>query len=115
MKRSAAAIWQGSLKQGSAALTAQSYVLGASPRSLHSRFAPPATEGAEELIAAAHTGFLAMALSCSRSKAVGIHEQLKVTAEITLDNISIRGWAVTSSHLVLVAKGPRMQTAHFVR
>lgn len=104
MKRSATAIWQGSLKEGSRALSAETYLFRAKPHSFHFRFDSPATTGGQEFIAAAYDNCLAMALSDVLSAADDTHRELRVAAELILDNILVQGWSITSAHLVLVGK-----------
>jgi osmotically inducible protein OsmC len=113
MKRSASAVWQGSLKSGTGALTAPGGALHATPYSFASRFASGAGTNPEELIAAAHAGCFAMALSGALGEAGFTPERLEVTAEVSLDNVPPAGWTVTASHLVLTAKVPGIVAAQF--
>jgi osmotically inducible protein OsmC len=113
MKRSASAVWQGSLKAGTGTLTAPGGALHATPYSFASRFATGAGTNPEELIAAAHAGCFAMALSGALGEAGFTPERLEVTAEVSLDNVPPAGWTVTASHLVLAAKVPGIAAAQF--
>jgi osmotically inducible protein OsmC len=113
MKRSASAVWQGSLKSGTGTLTAPGGALHATPYSFASRFASGAGTNPEELIAAAHAGCFAMALSGALGEAGFTPERLEVTAEVSLDNVPPAGWTVTTSHLVLTAKVPGIAAAQF--
>jgi len=113
MKRTATAVWQGSLKEGKGSLTAPGGALHDTPYSFGSRFASGAGTNPEELIAAAHSGCFAMALSAALGEAGFTAERLEVTAEVSLDNVPPKGWSVTASHLVLTAKIPGIDSAKF--
>jgi osmotically inducible protein OsmC len=63
MNRSASAVWQGGLKDGSGRLTTQSGVFKDQPYSFQTRFGDTPGTNPEELIAAAHAGCFSMALS----------------------------------------------------
>ena len=56
MKRSASAVWNGSLKTGTGSLTTPGGALKSAPYSFTSRFESGAGTNPEELIAAAHSG-----------------------------------------------------------
>src|SRR5205085_11797506 len=62
MKRTASAVWQGTLKEGKGTLSTPSAVLRDTPYSFRSRFADGTETNPEELIAAAHAGCFSMAL-----------------------------------------------------
>ena len=113
MKRTASAVWQGSLKAGKGALTAPGGALKNTEYSFGSRFESGAGTNPEELIAAAHAGCFAMALSGVLGEAGFTPERLEVTAEVSLDNVPPAGWTVTASHLILTAKIPGIAAAKF--
>ncbi|MDR3712029.1 MAG: OsmC family protein [Puia sp.] len=108
MKRTANAIWNGSGKDGTGHLTTQSSTLNKTQYSYKSRFEQGVGTNPEELIAAAHAGCFAMALSFALQGAGLTADTLDVTAEITLDNGTI-----TTSHLVLKAKVPGVTPEKF--
>jgi lipoyl-dependent peroxiredoxin len=108
MKRTATAVWNGSGKDGSGHLTTQSTTLNNAQYSYKSRFEQGVGTNPEELIAAAHSGCFAMALSFELQKNGLTADSLDVTAEITLDNGTI-----TTSHLVLKAKIPNITEDKF--
>lgn len=108
MKRTATAVWNGSGKEGSGHLTTQSTTLDNVQYSYKSRFEQGVGTNPEELIAAAHAGCFAMALSFELQKAGFTADSLDVTGEITLDNGSI-----TTSHLILKAKVPDVTEEKF--
>lgn len=113
MKRTASAVWNGSLKEGNGTLTTPGGALKSTPYSFNSRFATGDGTNPEELIAAAHAGCFAMALSATLGEAGFKPERLEATAEVTLDNVPPKGWTVTASHLVLNAKIPGIDAAKF--
>ena len=113
MKRTATAVWNGSIKEGSGTLTAPGGALKSTPYSFKSRFTNGAGTNPEELIAAAHSGCFAMALSAALGEGGFKPERLEVTAEVSLDDVPPKGWTVTASHLVLVAKIPGIDVAKF--
>lgn len=106
MKRNASAVWQGSLKEGKGRLSAPGGALKDTEYSFGSRFATGSGTNPEELIAAAHAGCFAMALSAALGEAGFTPERLEATAEISFDNVPPQGWTITASHLVLKAKVP---------
>lgn len=63
MKRSASAVWQGSLKEGAGKLTTQSNTLSDTQYSFKTRFEDGVGTNPEELVAAAHAGCFTMQLS----------------------------------------------------
>jgi osmotically inducible protein OsmC len=113
MKRTATAVWQGSLKEGKGALTSAGGALHDTQYSFASRFATGVGTNPEELIAAAHAGCFAMALSAALGEAGFTPERIEATAEVSLDNVPPKGWTITASHLVLSAKVPGIDAAKF--
>ena len=113
MKRTATAVWNGSLKEGKGTLTAPGGALKNTQYSFGSRFENGAGTNPEELIAAAHAGCFAMALSGELGGAGAKPDELEATAEVTLENVTGKGWTVTASHLVLKAKIPGIDAAKF--
>jgi osmotically inducible protein OsmC len=113
MKRTATAVWTGPLKEGSGTLSAPGGALKSTPYSFASRFAAGNGTNPEELIAAAHAGCFAMALSATLGEAGVVPERLEATAEVSLDNVPPKGWTVTASHLVLNARIPGMDVRRF--
>ena len=113
MKRTANAVWHGSLKEGKGTLTAPGGALNKTSYSFGSRFASGPGTNPEELIAAAHAGCFAMALSGVLGEAGFTPEELNATAEVSLENVPPKGWTITASHLVLTAKVPGIDAAKF--
>ena len=113
MKRSATAVWTGSLKEGNGTLSAPGGALRSTPYSFSSRFESGAGTNPEELIAAAHAGCFAMALSAALGEAGFKPERLEATADVKLENVPSQGWSVTSSDLKLTAKVPGIDPDKF--
>ena len=112
MKRTASAVWQGSLKTGKGALTAPGGALKNTEYSFGSRFESGAGTNPEELIAAAHAGCFSMAFSAELGKAGITPQSIHTTATITLDKTDA-GFTVTESHLDMTAKIPGIDQAKF--
>ena len=113
MKRTASAHWAGGLKDGQGSVSTESGVLKDTQYSFSTRFADGIGTNPEELIAAAHAGCFAMALSATLGEAGVVPERLEATAEVSLDNVPPKGWTVTASHLVLNARIPGMDVRRF--
>ena len=105
MQRQATAIWSGGLKDGKGTLTTPTGVLKDTPYTFVTRFENTNGTSPEELIAAAHAGCFAMALSGELSKANIIAERIEATAKVTLDTIEGKP-TVTKSDLTLTVNAP---------
>jgi len=105
MKRKASAVWQGGLKDGKGIVSTDSGVLKDTPYSFATRFEDKKGTNPEELIAAAHSGCFAMAFSAILGESGITPESINATATVTLDKVD-GGFAVTESHLDVVAKAP---------
>jgi osmotically inducible protein OsmC len=105
MKSKASAVWQGGLKDGKGELSADSGVLRSIPYSFSTRFEGQKGTNPEELIAAAHSGCFAMALSAQLAEAGITAKRIAASATVTLEKTD-GGFAVTSSHLDLVVQAP---------
>ena len=105
MKRKATAVWQGGLKDGKGIVSTESGVLDKSQYSFSTRFENGKGTNPEELIAAAHAGCFAMALSGQLGSAGLTAQSLEVNCTITMEKLDA-GWTVVESALDLVAKIP---------
>jgi lipoyl-dependent peroxiredoxin len=112
MKRTASAVWQGTLKEGKGTIATQSKVLNNTPYSFRSRFGDGVETNPEELIAAAHAGCFTMALSKQLGDAGFTAERLTTTANLSLDQVG-GGFSITAIHLELVGKVPGIDAAKF--
>ncbi|HTY40574.1 MAG TPA: OsmC family protein [Thermoanaerobaculia bacterium] len=105
MKRKATAEWRGDLKTGRGTLTTDSGVLHDARYSFTTRFEGEKGTNPEELVAAAHAGCFAMALSGELGKVSLTAESLRVTATVSLEK-DASGWSITESNLELAARVP---------
>lgn len=105
MKRKATAIWEGNLKDGKGSLTADSGVFMQTPYSFGTRFENSPGTNPEELLAAAHAGCFAMALSGELNKVGLTPKKLEVTATISIEQTP-PGFSITKSQLDLTAEIP---------
>jgi len=112
MKREAKAEWQGGLQDGRGTLTTASKVLSSTPYSFKSRFADGTETNPEELIAAAHAGCFAMALSAALGGAGHNPEYVRTDAVASMEKLEA-GWTVNAIHLKVRAKVPGVDAATF--
>jgi len=112
MQRKASAIWQGGLKGGKGTISTESGVLKQTQYSFSTRFENGIGTNPEELLAAAHAGCFAMALSNELGSAGMTPNKLEATATISLEKVS-NGFSITKSHIDLVADIPGANKAKF--
>ena len=112
MKRTASAVWQGSLKEGKGTISTQSTVLNNTQYSFSTRFENGVGTNPEELIAAAHAGCFTMALSAALTKAGLPPEKLETTANLTLEQVE-GNWTITTVDLLVTAKIPNIDSTKF--
>lgn len=114
MQSTATAVWTGGLKDGKGSLAAGNGSFSGVPYDFGKRFEGTAGPGTtpEELIAAAHAGCYAMALSGSLGGAGFTPEKISVKAVVTLDRVDGKP-TVTKSALTVAAKVPGIDAAKF--
>jgi len=105
MKRKAAAVWRGGLKDGKGTISTESGVLKETQYSFSTRFENGIGTNPEELIGAAHAGCFSMAFAAELSKVGITPEYIHTVATVTLDKTDA-GFTVTESNLEMVAKIP---------
>jgi osmotically inducible protein OsmC len=105
MNRTASAAWQGGIKDGKGTISTASGVLTDARYSFGTRFEQGVGTNPEELIAAAHAGCFAMALSAQLGETGITPQNIQVTATVTLEKTAA-GWTVTASHLDVRARIP---------
>jgi lipoyl-dependent peroxiredoxin len=113
MKRNASAVWTGNLKNGKGFISSDSGVLKDTPYSFSTRFEGTPGTNPEELIAAAHAGCFTMALSAALQGAGFTAERLETTATLSLENVPVTSWTITSVHLTTVANIPGISAEKF--
>jgi osmotically inducible protein OsmC len=102
MERKASAYWLGSLQTGKGMISTSSGVLSKTPYSFSQRFGNQPGTNPEELIAAAHAGCFAMALSGELGKFKITPDSLDVAATVTLEQKDGQ-WTLTKVHLSVEA------------
>jgi osmotically inducible protein OsmC len=115
LTRKSTAVWRGNGLKGTGTLTTQSGAFKDQPCSFQTRFGSEdgkAGTNPEELLGAAHAGCFAMALSFGLSGAGHEPEELKVTADVTMDREDVH-WFVKRITLHLEAKVPGIDAAKF--
>ncbi|QXI38559.1 OsmC family protein [Pseudomonas xantholysinigenes] len=112
MKKTASAVWQGSLKDGKGHISTESGALKQAPYGFNTRFEGSPGTNPEELIGAAHAGCFSMALSMMLGEAGFTPERVDTLAEVSLDK-QADGFAITAVHLTLKAAVPGASEAQF--
>ncbi len=113
-KKTAWAVWQGGIKDGGGSISTESGVLKDAPYGFKSRFEGGKGTNPEELIGAAHAGCFSMALALMLGEAGLAVERIETHAEVSLDKVD-GGFAITSSHLTVVASIPGASAAQFAQ
>jgi osmotically inducible protein OsmC len=108
MKRSATAVWAGSLKEGDGKISTQSGVLSNAQYSFKTRFESGIGTNPEELIAAAHSGCFTMQLTAYINEA-----GYRVASIETKCDVDFQNGSVVSSHLHLIARIDDIDTKEF--
>jgi lipoyl-dependent peroxiredoxin len=114
-KRRATAVWSGTGLEGKGSLNTSNKFFDNTPYSFKARFQnEDGTLGTnpEELIAAAHAGCYAMALSFAIAQAGFVADELKTEASIVLDAVE-GGFAITGITLHLDGKVKGMEAKQF--
>ena len=112
MKRKAAAVWKGGLKDGRGVISTDSGVLAETQYSFSTRFENGVGTNPEELIAAAHAGCFSMALSGQLGNAGMTAESIRTICTITFEKTDA-GFTVTESHLDVTVRIPGADKAKF--
>ena len=110
-KRTASAVWEGTLREGKGKITLGSGAF-TGQYSFGSRFEEGVGTNPEELIGAAHAACFTMALSLILGEAKLTAEHMETKADVTLEKQG-DGFAITSVHLTLNAKIPGADKATF--
>ncbi|MBI2078945.1 MAG: OsmC family protein [Euryarchaeota archaeon] len=105
MKRTAQAVWQGTLKEGKGTLSTESGALKTVNYAFTNRFENTPGTNPEELVAAAHAGCFSMAFSNNLATAGFKPERIETSCAITFEK-DANGWAIRESALTVKAKVP---------
>jgi osmotically inducible protein OsmC len=114
MVRKAKAVWRGTGRAGSGALSTDSGVLADTPYSFKTRFENEKGTNPEELIAAAHAGCFTMALAFGLQAAGFTPSELSTEAAVTLEPEG-QGFRISRSALTLRAQVPNLDQAAFAQ
>jgi lipoyl-dependent peroxiredoxin len=98
LRRTASAVWTGSLREGTGTASVPSGVLRDAPITFASRFESGTDSNPEELIAAAHAACFSMALSAALTQAGTPPAEIRTTATVTL-TLGEGGPRITAVHL----------------
>lgn len=104
MKRTATAVWVGSLKEGNGSLTTPGGILRSTQYTFSSRFESGPGLSPDELLAAAHAGCFAMTLCGALTDAGFAPDRLEVIAEMGMESTPPGGWTIATSHLMVIAR-----------
>jgi osmotically inducible protein OsmC len=105
MLKKGSAVWTGGLKDGRGVISTETGVLNEAPYGFNARFEDGPGTNPEELIGAAHAACFSMALTAMLGEGGLKPERIATQAAITLEKIA-DGFAITASHLTVVAKIP---------
>ncbi len=112
-KRSATAMWEGDLLNGSGSVSGATGLFTDLPTSWSSRTeAPAGRTSPEELLAAAHASCFSMAFSNGLAKAGFPPERVQVTVEVTFTKEEA-GWTTTKSAITVRGKVPGIDADTF--
>lgn len=115
LTRKSTATWRGDGLHGKGTLDTQSGVFHGQPYSFQTRFGAEdgkAGTNPEELVAAAHAGCFAMALSFSLTGAGHVATELVASSTVSVDKAE-SGWFIKSIALALDAKVPGITEERF--
>ncbi len=112
MIKKGSAVWQGGIKDGGGTISTETGALDQHPYGFNARFEDGPGTNPEELIAAAHASCFSMALSLMLGEAGMTPEKIETAAAVTLEK-SDGGFAITASHLDVVATIPGADQAAF--
>jgi osmotically inducible protein OsmC len=112
MIKKAWAVWKGSFKEGGGTISTETGVLKEAPYGFKSRFEGGPGTNPEELIGAAHAGCFSMAFSVMLGEAGYTANRIETHADITFEKLA-DGFAVTQSHLTVVASIPGIDAVKF--
>ncbi len=105
MKRTATAVWQGTLKEGKGTLSTESGALKTVNYAFTNRFENTPGTNPEELVAAAHAGCFSMAFSNNLATAGFKPERIETSCAITFEK-EATGWSIKSSELTVKCRVP---------
>jgi osmotically inducible protein OsmC len=105
--------WQGGCNGGTRAMSTESGALKQAAYSMGIPFKKNSGTNPTELIAAAHAGSFALALSKELGLADSASGDMVVAATVTLEHLAA-GWTVMNMHLNVVARLPKVTQNKFI-
>jgi lipoyl-dependent peroxiredoxin len=111
MKRSADAVWNGTLKEGAGSFTVESHAIVDQKYDFRTRFESEPGTNPEELIAAAHASCFSMALSAELGKAEIVASRIATNCTITFENLALTKSVLTTTVTALGADKTKVQAA----
>lgn len=97
MKRTASAVWNGSLKEGRGTFGVGSGAIREQAYDFRKRFESEPGTNPEELIAAAHASCFTMAVSAQLGERGVTPEKIETSCEITFENLTLTRSALTTT------------------
>jgi len=97
MKRSANAVWKGSLKEGGGTFGVQSGAIENQKYDFRTRFENAPGTNPEELIAAAHAACFSMALTAQLGERGITPESVETACAVTFENLTLTKSALTTT------------------
>ena len=111
-KRTASAVWEGTLRKGSGMVKLGSGAF-TGKYSFSSRFEEGTGTNPEELIGAAHAGCFSMALAAGLTKAAQNPTRISTTAQVSLEKVG-EGFKITTIELNTEAEVPGIDEKTFI-
>lgn len=111
MKRSADAVWTGTLKEGAGSFTVESKAIVDQKYDFRTRFEGQPGTNPEELIAAAHASCFSMALSSELGKAEIAATRIATNCTITFENLTLTKSLLTTTVRALGADKSKVEAA----
>ncbi len=96
MKRSANAMWEGSLKEGKGKFGVASGTIKEMPYSFKTRFEGTPGANPEELVAAAHASCFSMAVGAQLGERGITPESIETICDVTFENLTLTKSALTT-------------------
>lgn len=111
MKRSADAVWNGTLKEGTGSFTVDSKAIVDQKYDFRTRFESQPGTNPEELIAAAHASCFSMALSAELGKAEIAASRIATNCTITFENLTLTKSLLTTTVTAFGADKSKVEAA----
>jgi osmotically inducible protein OsmC len=113
MIKHGSAVWRGDISAGGGTISTETGVLKEAPYGFKSRFEEGPGTNPEELLGAAHAGCFSMAFALMLCKAGFPPLKIETQAAISLEKVE-GNFAITASHLSVVADVPGLDRAKFL-